>query len=727
MDIFVSGSICKSVYHIATILGKTHKVIVAPSSFEHIEKNKYITCFEYSFDRGMYANLFSSFHFDSAVFALQRGEQNQSNNKQGNSLDELNLFLELCKKNKVTQIIILSSSEVYSGSESRTSITEQSLLKPGGHTGFLLKTAEDICYYYKEKYDMDIIILHLPYVFCNDDADSFLWQSVQCAATSTVVALPGYKNTYCDFISVKDIAELIWRIVDEGYSGKKCVFNVGSGHPLHMEEFSRLLTEEFPNITIRFTEDETNIPVPVNPETVKQYYDWVALYDLGETLHEIVQEIKQTPRAQRSFWDRIKQIKFVGALRGKARLGFEFVGGMVLSEFLIRSAGGGFQMQNIDIRLAFVVLISSLHGMKLGILSIVYACISLIITLLSQNRDWRIIVYNTENWYPFIVYLVAGIVMGAAYDKKIIDHNLQKRQIALLQQDQIFISELYKQTLLNKAFYRDQIVGYRDSFGRIFNVAQRLDSLMPDQVFAEAINVLEDILNNNSIAIYTVSHGKYARLIVRSSELNHTEISIQLSNYNMMLENISPNKIWFNRDLIKNYPMYCAPIYANGELTALIMVYDVETEQMSAYYMNLIQVIAGLIQVSLTRAAEYNAAIEEKRFIPDTRILREDAFYEIYAIRKKMEEKKLLNFTLLRIEKMNDDLVELSKKIESCIRDSDVVGMFHNAVYLMLTRASKEGNAFVIERLSVLGLHFAEISAIEDFNTMDLGLELNNP
>ena len=69
----------------------------------------------------------------------------------------------------------------------------------------------------------------------------------------------------------------------------------------------------------------------------------------------------------------------------------------------------------------------------------------------------------------------------------------------------------------NKGEYKKQILGFKDSFGRIFDAVQRLDNILPQSIFMEALLTMEDILENRSIAIYSVDqYERFGRLVVLS-------------------------------------------------------------------------------------------------------------------------------------------------------------------------------------------------------------------
>ena len=58
-------------------------------------------------------------------------------------------------------------------------------------------------------------------------------------------------------------------------------------------------------------------------------------------------------------------------------------------------------------------------------------------------------------------------------------------------------------------------------------------------------------------------------------------------------------KVWVNRNFLDGYPMYMNGIHKDGELVMLIFIQEVGNEQLSLYYLNLFQILCGLVETAL--------------------------------------------------------------------------------------------------------------------------------
>lgn len=711
MNVLLTGNLSALTEELSNQLCIENKLILAAKEInDKILPPKVIT-FSFAPKEDMFSKLFKSYSIDAVVFLATRSEHE---NRKAGTLEELDVVLKLCCDHKVSQVVYISSSEVYP-TENTAAATIYGETQPSSvnNDSYLLALSEDLCRFYKETNGLNIVILHVPYVYSDNISDSLLSRLIVQAKQKESIALPGAKEQQCDFIKDTDIAKLVRKIIEEGYGLSEYVIDVGSGKPITFGELSDMLHTVFPQRKITYSADENSVPIPVFSEIPRRYYDWIPFSELSSEFANVAQNIANAAPKRKSIWTLIKEKapKYRILLQG-----LELILGFFLMEFLNRVTGATMQFRFVDFRLLYVVIFGIVHGMRIGIVAAILACISCIISYIADGMSWQVLVYNVDNWLPFVAYLIAGAVTGYTRDKSENTKEFQKKQMASLEEHYLFLYELYDQTLKNKNQYKDQIMSYRDSFGRIYSITKKLDTVVSDAVFQEAINVLEDVLENQTITIYTITlDSNFGRLAVSSGGLGETVASsIQLSHFGVMMDQLKKDDIWFNRDMLKGYPAYCAPIYDGDRLVALIMIQEVAYTEMARYYLNLIKVISGLIQASLVRAANYSAAVEEKMYLRGTRILRNDSFAEIFSVRREMKENQLADFQLLRVNNDSADKVQLSDRIDRGIRKNDVVGEGKDgSIYLILSQAKQEGLELVLNRLETLGIHCSRVEPSE--------------
>ena len=309
--------------------------------------------------------------------------------------------------------------------------------------------------------------------------------------------------------------------------------------------------------------------------------------------------------------------------------------------------------------------------------------------------------------------MLVGAIIGSGKDQNKDRIRMLKEQYDHMEERNLYLSDLYNNALQNKEQFKDQIVGYKDSFGRLYDVTLKLNNTMPEAVFKEALEVMEDILNNKSIAIYTLSSGSsYARLNLCSKPLNNKLMrSISLDSYNEMSKDLKDGAVWFNKEYLEGYPIYCAPIYKQEELVSLVMIYEVSYAQLAMYYVNLIRIICGLLQNSLVRAIDYEGMAGQDIYYENTMIMKKERFAELLNVKNELQEKDFSNYILLRLNIKSDDLKEISDMVVSRVRVSDVIGIGpDDKVYLILSQVTDDNAEYAYKRLLQAGISFKRVS-----------------
>ena len=173
--------------------------------------------------------------------------------------------------------------------------------------------------------------------------------------------------------------------------------------------------------------------------------------------------------------------------------------GCIVAELLTRYLSAAPQFSTIDVRLLFIVLMGGIYGMNAGIAAAFLEIVAMGYTYMEQGLNWQFLFYEPSNWVPFILYFTAGAVCG--YVKYRNDDVLEflKKENKLILDKFRFITTLYHEALDNKSEYKKQIIGSRDSFGKIFEVVKHLDTVVPQEIYAEAITVMEDVLDNHNL------------------------------------------------------------------------------------------------------------------------------------------------------------------------------------------------------------------------------------
>ena len=278
----------------------------------------------------------------------------------------------------------------------------------------------------------------------------------------------------------------------------------------------------------------------------------------------------------------------------------------------------------------------------------------------------------------------------------------ERDQNELVRNRNTFLTQLYHDAIEDKRAYRRQIVGRHDSFGKIFAVTQELDVLNPRDIYRKCCELLREILENDSVAIYHVSGGAFARLVAASPAIAEDAArSLTLEQLAPLLGDGGRSNLWVNRELTPGLPMFGYTIERDGAPAVLIFVRRAAENQMTLYYQNLFRILCGLVEVALGRAFDYEAVAQDKRCVDGTCVLKQAAFGQELAAAQALADSKMGSFLLLRVVPGMEPVGELVGVIGSAIRESDAAGLVDGDVLYLLMRQAKACDLPIIrERLS---------------------------
>jgi UDP-glucose 4-epimerase len=568
MDLLLTGDLSNLVDEFCKKLSDGNRVVLAS---KYIVKKNYFkkpAIFPCAPNDPLFSKLFDSYNFDVVIFLAKRGELT---GKETGMIEDLAHCLQLCVKHNVSQVIYVSSSEVYAGNEN---IDERCTPVPTDNSGYILAAGENLTKFYRLKFGLNTIVIHIPYMYGDSISDSLLASIYAHHAHKEKYVFHGLPSQQCDFIKDTDLVSLIVKLIDEGYDLPLGVINVGSGSPISLYELGELVRKEIPNFDYEFTNIKSSIPMHMKVETAYNFYNWIASNKIVNQMSFTIKRFAQNNPGRISFlkrfYEKIRKNHFILTT-------LELILGFALMQFLNFLSSTDVQYRYVDFRLLFVVFFGSIYGIRVGMLAVILAIVSCMLNYFGTNMDWQLLFFNIDNWLPFLIYIAAGVVTGYVKDKSVGVLELEKEQRRTMEERYVFLYELYDQTLKNKRQYQDQLLSYRNSFGRIYNITKRLDNVNPDSVMHEAVAILEDLLDNQTISIYTVNqNATYARLWVSSKNIYNTiQNSLMLTRFRLMLNDIKRDELWCNKELIDGYPAYCAPVFIHEKITALIMINEV--------------------------------------------------------------------------------------------------------------------------------------------------------
>lgn len=561
--------------------------------------------------------------------------------------------------------------------------------------GIIARAANDLCRHYAAHEGVQAKILRSPFLYTASAAleDPFFAPLFDACLTGSV-ALQGSEDAVLPLLCAEELAVLVRRIFDSWDASFETLDVADTFH--HTSgEVGEALKAMFPGLVVAYG-DSAGYALPVS-DIVRVRYGWFQRYDLLRDLSTI-----------QARWDagRVGKVNPLRAAIDRIQMhtlpikcletGVAWILFEVLDHLFSQSA----QLNVLDYRLLYVVLIGTLYGLDFGLVAALLASVGLAVSFFTQyGYTFQGLFYEPSNWLPFIAYFVVGAVCGYVQLRNSEAIKVERGQNELVRNRNTFLTQLYHDAIEDKRTYKRQIVGRHDSFGKIFAVTQELDVLNPRDIYRKCCELMGEILENDSVAIYHVSGGTFARLVAASPVIAEDATrSLSLEQLLPLLGGEGRSNLWVNRKLTPGLPMFGYTIERDGAPAVLIFVRRAAENQMTLYYQNLFRILCGLVESALGRAFDYEAVAQDKRCVDGTCVLKQEAFGQELAAEQALADGKMGSFLLLRVVPGMEPVGELLGAIGSAIRESDAAGLVDGDVLYLLMRQAKACDLPIIRK-----------------------------
>ncbi len=567
---------------------------------------------------------------------------------------------------------------------------------------------ESLGRFFADKTGMKVITLRLPYVADRLNDKNFLGQVFRRMRRKEQVTFPHTRDDRVDILSASDLADLLLQITDETDDDTGS-FDAISGYLYTYGELEDALRQAEPSLQVDYESRPDDIQWPDYPAQLRRRYGFVPLDFVLERVGEYYKYFTDEVYASEEGFLR-RLLRRLGSSVFKY---FELIVVFLLTELIAQYTSESVYFRFVDVRLAFIVIMGTVHGMRMGIIASILEGLVLVAQYMKIGMSGTLLFYNIENWIPFVIYLMAGSIPGYVRDKATEEIAFAGKEYDLLRSKYIFLSNVYHGAIQNKGEFKRQILGFKDSFGKIFDAVQKLDSELPQSVFLEGLQVMEDILENRTVAIYTVdSWQRFARMVACSGSMrSRLTVSIRLEEYAQMFDTVKEGNVWRNVDLLPDMPMYACGVFQSGEVVMLVLLWEASPEQYGTHYTNIFQMLCGLVQTSFLRAMEYEQLRHDQTTVPGTRAVNAERLDQILSVQEEMRQAGAAEYVLLRFE--DKDPVRISDELTGMVRASDTLGQGSDGyMYLVLTQMTEKNFGIVGQRLAERGIEYQIVEKV---------------
>lgn len=649
-------------------------------------------------------------YFQTIVFffAYQCEEAHEHGSAQSSMLDVLLRFRQAAEQNGIERFILVTDQRVF-GSLHRNG--ESKMPIPDSPAGIYIKAAEDSLIGGRAC-AVKTLILRVTHLYLPGAEDAFFGRVLLHARNKKPMVLEGTGDTPCDFLHADDLAQFICLAMHADVSG---IFHLAYEDMCTYEKVIEALRTHLPELTVLYTGRQARDSSLRTSKAAKQT-GWVPRHHWAQELSEIVSDGEgYISRRKRFSW-----LPGLGnRLFGKALPWVELVLFGGLAQWLTSLSSVYATFRFADFWLFYPILMGSLHGGLIGIMAALIACVFYGLDWVTQGNDLYLLLYNIDNWLPLMVYLLAGGLFGYKHDKDKETMKMLEREKGERDTEAAFMESMYRQASEDRSQLQKQVMSARDSYGRIFAITRELDTMQPEQVFLSTLSVVEDTMQNHSVAIYSrIGNTSFARLVVHSRGYEGKLMkSPDVAQYPLMKARLDRGEIFVNTSLEAGYPAFCAPIMQVGRPIAMIALWDVPFDRQTLYHQNLFSVVTGLVQSAMVRTLR-DFDMSQDVYLDHTHIMTGMAFRSALGVYQRMKKQGTSNYILLRVKKNTGDTppVEMDRSLGAVTRTTDLAARIDNGDYLvLLPQADMQDMPQIKSRFKKTGLACEVVAAEAEY------------
>lgn len=549
-----------------------------------------------------------------------------------------------------------------------------------------MRFAESLVSYYAKADGLPAVVLKLGMVYGEGDARGmgYIGRLVEKLEEGRTVESRCRPGSLVDLVYAGDVAMAAYELL---LCDARGTYHVFTGQPVTMDELNRTVSQmmdkplhvEYLGQEETLTEAEIfRLSLPLREET-----GWMPMYLLSGRGRELLKEAVDTAAHQgrqapgktetikRRFRTFKKQKRWLAALA-------EVLVMFAVTQLLLPYVHDSVDLRFVDLRLLFVMLSAIRYGMGMGLASMGLASLSYVLTLRQMGIDMSYLLYSVETWIPFIIYGICGVAVGYWADRRNDMLEEAGEKYDALSERYDFLLSLHQEVLEVKRGLQRQLSSSKESFGKAYEVTERLSSLSPDKVLYESVDVFAEMMDGCQAAIWLLSPGSdFARLNACTAGLRDSlPRTLTMGTLPELAEGFDRDGLFINRALNPDYPDLAAPIRRENRVIAFVSLYQLKPSGYTLQHQNLFRVLVGLTENSLLHALQYAEKLRHENYLPDTELLLAPELERRLALARQEGEKAHITLLVLEVKREEDTpLTALSGRLSRLMRQSDFAGV----------------------------------------------------
>jgi len=676
--------------------------IIARADFTKITKPKLqYNWYDYPADSVNIDRVFTNIKPQQVVFAgslfgdEEWGYGAESNRYLGELLNALNLSVN----HGVDKFIYLSSTEVYRQYKTGL-VSEKSEFGPSTYKGILSVQAEALVKDFGSQNTLNTLILRFSDIYgykADEERKDFLSNSIRQLQRLNEIHIN--KNRLLTPVHLNDAVEALYSC--DGNTPSK-IYNVAGSTPYNPMELSISVKKKL-NASASLVAQEGNIHAnKIDSKLIKSEMEWGEFNSFEETLSNM--KITSVVRSEDLLVELPKREKVNPVLIHLIEnVVFFIVAALLTNTFKNHSI-----LKNVDLMTIYIVSIALFFGIRQSILSIVLTFAFYLYGLQFDFGNFINIVLNADTFLKLAQYIFMGVVVGYTVDQFKTSMAQLTIEKEYLENEYHELKEINDDNVMIKHQYEKRLISYKTSLPRLYAITNQLDSLDPEILFSSIIKVLVDVLETDSVSVYSYDQRNgYARLIgAKNEESIFMGKSFKLSDNKELEQKLQNNDVFIGSQWANGSPAMAGPIFHKGNIIAIILIKSMNFESLNLYQVNLLRTLTSLISSSFIRAYQYEEKVHNEKYLSGTEVLVTPEFKRLIELKRNDSEQAMAEYTLLRLTH-TEDPITYYHKVANLFRSTDYFGVdSQNRMHVLLRNTAAHDVAFVEARLKDKEIHF---------------------
>ena len=252
----------------------------------------------------------------------------------------------------------------------------------------------------------------------------------------------------------------------------------------------------------------------------------------------------------------------------------------IISEILVNKFNNTFNIQYVDFRLIFMVIVAIYYNIKYSLLATSLVIISFILTNINTTQDLSYIFSNTDNWLKIVIYIIMTILIRTKIDKYEISYKNANDKIEKLSNEKrIRERNLKKYEIKIKELNRELII-HNNSFSKVASIVENYKIINKESIY----KIFLECFNEENIVVIDINDNSHFP--------KDSQFKISISKLNKL---VGKRNIWINRELEENLPLYIVPVFEGDKIIYYVTIWSYDLNIVNNEYKNNLISLSNII------------------------------------------------------------------------------------------------------------------------------------